>query len=225
MQYAPSTSDSVQAGVLGADLVVYATPDLLEHAQRIRSDVHYLPVPISLSELPAPPPDDERKGAMFVSRWDSSKGGKRMLEIARVLRDRAPEIPLYGIDWGEGAAEARRLDVELRPKMEHDAFLRSIAGCRVAIGQANPMIGTSELEALALGLPLVGVFDPQWYPGLGRLGGGSAEEQARSVHDAHQELDEARRAQDGPGYVRREHDTPRVLSRLLELYGGIGGSS
>lgn len=221
MQYAPATARSVRLGVLAADLVVYATPDLLEHAARIRPDVHYLPVPISLSDLPAPPPAQEREGVLFVSRWDGAKGGERMLEVARLLRERAPEIPVRGIDWGEGAASAAQVGVELIPRQEHASFLRTVAQARVAVAQANAMIGTSELEALALDLPLIGEFSPDYYPGLRRLSAADPAAQAEAAIAAHRDPAGALREQDGSGYVAREHATGRVLDRLLELYGTI----
>lgn len=221
MQYAPSTSRSVREGVRSADLVVFSTPDLLEHAQRVRSDVHYLPVPISSSELPSPPPDEERRGILFVSRWDASKGGERMLEIAELLQEHAPEIPVHGLDWGDGTGRARQAGVVLLPRQHHADFLRTVAARRVAIGQANPMIGTSELEALGLGLPLVGSFDPSWYRGLGKLSGDSAADQADAAIQAHRDAQAARAHQDGVGFVRREHETSTVLERLITLYREI----
>lgn len=219
MHYAQSTARSVRQGVLGADLVVYATPDLLDHAAQVRTDVHYLPVPISTADLPKPPPEEERRGVLFVSRWEASKGGERMLDIAQHLQRWAPEVPVYGLDWGDGADQARRAGVTLLPRRPHAEFLNTVASHRVAIGQANPMIGTSELEALALGLPLIGSFDQQWYSGLGKLSENSAEKQAEAAILAHREVRSAREEQDGGGFVLREHDTPRVLSRLVELYG------
>ncbi|GAA1712352.1 hypothetical protein [Brachybacterium phenoliresistens] len=221
MQYAPSTADSVRRGVEAADLVVYATPDLPEHAQNIRHDVHYLPVPISSADLPAPPPDAEREGVLFVSRWEESKGGAAMLEIARILREKAPDIPLRGIDWGDGAAAAARLGVELIPRQEHAAFLRTVAGARVAIAQANAMIGTSELEALGLSLPLIGSFREDYYPGLRRLSATDPAAQAEAAIAAHRDAEGALREQGGAGYVAREHETGRVLERLVELYRTI----
>jgi len=221
MQYAPSTADSVRRGVEAADLVVYATPDLREHALNIRDDVHYLPVPISTADLPAPPPAAERAGVLFVSRWEESKGGAAMLEIARILREKAPDIPLRGIDWGGGAAAAARLGVELVPRQEHAGFLATVARARVAIAQANAMIGTSELEALALSLPLIGSFREDYYPGLRRLSATDPAAQAEAAIAAHRDAEGALGEQDGAGYVARAHETGRVLERLVELYRTI----
>jgi glycosyltransferase involved in cell wall biosynthesis len=218
MQYDPVTARSVREGVAGADLAVFATPDLTEHVARIRPDAHYLPVPISTADLPPSAPVGERAGVFFVSRWSAAKGGEHMLELAARVREKAPDVPLIGVDWGDSTDDARRIGVTLLPRQEHDAFLRYVAGARVAIGQANPMLGTSELEALALGLPLIGTFDTSWYDGLGRLNDDDLGSQADAVIAAHRDTEGALALQQGGEYVAAHHETSRVLHRLLELY-------
>lgn len=218
MQYTPAGGPSVRQGVSGADLAVYATPDLGEHLAHIRSDGHYLPVPIPVHELPDVAPSAERSGVLFVSRWEAAKGGTRMLQVAEEIRRRAPEIPLRGLDWGDGAAEARSLGVELLAKRPHDEYIELLAGSRVALGQANPMIGSSELEALGLGLPLIAPFRSDWYEGLGKLGGDDPVAQAEAAIAAYREPEAAAREQSGREYVLQQHDTPVVLTRLLALY-------
>jgi glycosyltransferase involved in cell wall biosynthesis len=218
MQYTASGGPSVRRGVSGADLAVYATPDLGEHLAHIRSDGHYLPVPIPLRDLPSAPPLSDRSGVLFVSRWEAAKGGSRMLEVAAEIRRRAPEIPLRGLDWGDGTGEARRLGVELLAKRPHEEYLALLAESRVAVGQSNPMIGSSELEALGLGMPLIAPFRTDWYEGLGKLAGDDPAAQADAVIAANRDPAAAAREQAGREYVERRHDTPVVLSRLLELY-------
>lgn len=218
MQYEPQTARSVREGVAGADLAVYATPDLAEHATRIRADAHYLPVPITTADLPAALPADERSGAFFVSRWSAAKGGEHMLALAARLHERAPDLLLLGVDWGDGAEQARRAGVTLLPRQEHDAFLRSIGRARVAIGQANSMLGTSEFEALALGLPLVSSFEPGWYDGLGALSEADVESQVDAVIAAHRDAEGALGAQGGIEYIAEYHETSRLVARLVELY-------
>lgn len=218
MQYTASGGPSVRQGVAGADLAVYATPDLGEHLAQIRTDGHYLPVPIPVRELPDAAPLTERSGVLFVSRWEAAKGGTRMLQVAEEIRRRAPEIPLRGLDWGDGAAEARSLGVELLAKRPHDEYVELLAGSRVAIGQSNPMIGSSELEALGLGMPLIAPFRSEWYEGLGKLAGDDPAAQAEAAIAAYREPEAAAREQAGREYVAEQHDTPVVLARLLALY-------
>jgi hypothetical protein len=154
-QYTPAQQASVRAGLREAEAVFYSTPDLAEHVLPHRRDAHYLPVPISVDEVPHWNPADDR-AVMFASRWSPEKDSARQLDIAaelvRVLRGRARVV---GLDWGPQAAEAAALGVHLVPFVDHAAYVNLLAGARVVIGQSAGILAASELEALATGAPLV----------------------------------------------------------------------
>jgi glycosyltransferase involved in cell wall biosynthesis len=141
-----------------------------------------------------------------------------MLDLAAEIRRRAPEIPLQGLDWGDGADAARRVGIGLLAKRPHHEFLDLLASTRVAVGQSNPMIGSSELEALGLGAPLIAPFRAEWYEGLGTLAGDDTVAQADAVIAAYRDPEGAAKEQAGREYVAQRHDTPVVLTRLMELY-------
>lgn len=83
--YNEKTRPNIQWGADHAAKVVYSTPDLREHAERVRPDALYLPIPYDISELPSWKPDT-RPRVVFSSRWEESKGGAKQLDLLRSLR-------------------------------------------------------------------------------------------------------------------------------------------
>jgi hypothetical protein len=155
-QYEPRWTDTIRAGLRDAEAVFYATPDLAEHVLPHRADAIYLPVPVDVDNIPAWAPTSGRPQVVFASRWAPDKVSTTQLAVARdlvaTLGDRAD---IVGVDWGPQAPDAAALGVRLVPRGEHAAYLRLLAGAHVVVGQSLGALGASELEALAVGAPLV----------------------------------------------------------------------
>lgn len=220
-QYDPNYKRSIREAVRRADKVVYATPELIEHVTPLRDDAVYLPVPVSRAELPELVPVSRRRGVFFASRWEAVKGGALQIEVARAISDRAPEIEMSGLNWGEGAKAAAAAGVRLRPRMSHPEYLQVIAHAGVVVGQGTSILATSELEALALGIPLIGTFDTELYPELPRLSETSAVAIADGAIAAALDPEGAIAAQRGRDFALANHETSVVLDQLLPMYQAL----
>ena len=221
LQYDPAWRDSILWGVRKARAVVYSTPDLAEHILPHRPDAIYLPVPVTLSALPAPAEAPERR-VFFCSRWEDVKGLEYALAVARELvRGLPPGYEVTGLDWGPGADAARAAGGRLVPRMPHDQYLGFIAASAAVVGQSAGMIGSSELEALGIGVPVYVPLRPGLYPDAPPVGGGAdAFEHAEAVAAA-LVSDLAAGIRDtkaGPAWIARTHETELAYRRLAALY-------
>ncbi len=155
----------VLAAIRRAGAVVYSTPDLADEVRALRADATWLPAPLNADVdaepasvgRPIRPVDTPR--IVFASRWDPVKGLVRQLDLARTLRRAHPRAELIGIEWGGGASAAAEAGVSLRPLMPAADFRALIASADVVIGQlASGALGVADLEAMALGRPLIARF-------------------------------------------------------------------
>lgn len=155
----------VRSAVRRAQLVLVATPDLLDLARELREDTVYLPNPVPdalfAPAVGTPDPAGPRRGTrvVFNMRWDDAKGGAALVAAARALvhDGRAGQgLDVVGLDWGEHAAAARAAGVRLVPLQDAAGFRALLAGADLVVGQQRAgALGISDLEALALGRPLV----------------------------------------------------------------------
>lgn len=155
----------VLAAIRRAGAVVYSTPDLADEVLRLRPDASWLPAPLSPDVNAASdrigglirPADAPR--IVFASRWDPVKGLDRQLALAGAIRREYPHAELVGIDWGSGSADAAAAGVQLRPLLPAADFRALIAGADIVVGQlAGGALGVTDLEAMALGRPLIARF-------------------------------------------------------------------
>lgn len=146
---------TVQRYIDGAEHVFFTNLDTRENAEEARPDAEFMPAFIEPDRLTQWAPEaNSPTRVLFLSRWEDNKGALRNLELARALRRARPDIVLEGLDWGRHAPEAAKAGVHLRPKMPHADYAAWLAGGHVGIGQANEMLGVSEFEAMAIGMPL-----------------------------------------------------------------------
>lgn len=225
LQYDARWQKAIREGVRDAAAVMYTTPDLREHVIGLRPDAIYLPVPITTGALPARQVDALGKPRVFfVSRWDDSKGAAVQLATAReLLRLSSGRYEVLGLDWGPYAAKAAESGVTLVPKMSHQGFLEFLAGCSMAVGQSSGLLGSSELEALGLGVPLYMPLAPGLYPNSPPVGWGRAADAAGLAEciaaDLFNGSDLEGRAAAGVDWVEKHHSTAATVDRLLDIYG------
>lgn len=225
LQYDPRWQKSIQQGVRGAAAVMYTTPDLREHVVGLRADAIYLPVPITTGSLPARQADAYRSPRIFfVSRWDDSKGAAEQLDTARELvRLSRGRYEVLGLDWGPYAVKAAESGVTLVPKMSHQGFLEFLGGCSLAVGQSSGLLGSSELEALGMGVPLYMPLAPGLYPNNPPVGWGRSPDPAGLAECITTELfhgsDLERRASAGVDWIEKHHSTAATVDKLLAIYG------
>jgi glycosyltransferase involved in cell wall biosynthesis len=225
LQYDPAWTSVIRGGVQHAEHVFYSTPDLAEHVQPLRPDASYLPVPVDVDRLPAwARATDRRPVVLFASRWDHSKGMDVQLQLARdLVRAVGDRADVVGLEWGSALDDARRAGVMLRPRVDHATFLGWLAQADVVVGQSAGILAASELEALAVGAPLVvpvplPLYDIVTPPVLGG-DVASAVDTVETLLDgaAHHVHDPVR----GRSWVAEHHGVERAADAVADVYREI----
>jgi hypothetical protein len=207
--------------------VFYTTPDLKEKAEKARPDAEYLPVALDMGVIPEWAPAS-RPRVFFPSRWDGSKGGDGLLamaaEIAHAVEGRAE---LVGLDWGDRAAEAASLGIRLIPRMSQTDFLSELSQAHVAVGQTGGALGVSELQAMAIGVPLIFSDPVAGYPKGNDMGAivVARKDAGSAVVDALADPESTSAKVGGPAYVRRHHDPAGMIDRLRTVYASASKAS
>jgi glycosyltransferase involved in cell wall biosynthesis len=216
--YQSKSRPAIEWGAERAAHVLYATPDLREHAVKARPDATYLPIPIDFSELPSWKPVGSPR-VVFSSRWDESKGGDTQLALLRELRSGLDKNVLFeGLDWGDRAEEARALGVQLVPRMAKDRFLQWMAGAHCVVGQTTGILATSELQAVAMGAPTVTSVRPGYYPGSPFPVEADAEGITQRVREVLEDPISASTSSNGASWVRRHHGPETLVPELAAIY-------
>lgn len=230
----PAYHDEIQRAIDEASHVYYANLDTAEQARTARADAEYLPILIDLALLP--PWRGSREGAsarrvFFVSRWDDVKGADANIELARELGSALPEVELVGLDWGPKAGAAADVGVRLLPRVSRAEFLGLLASADVAVGQARPVVATSELEAMAIGVPTAALGSRLPRPDDGTtppLIEGGTGEVVNGIRAALGDPAGTAATLGGREWVRARHTATPWVPRLLEVYRGAvddsGGS-
>lgn len=163
----PNQQQVIDTAIAKAEQVYYTTPDLIDNVTPLRSDATLQPVVVDVAEVPLVTQLPERPRVIFPSRWDAAKGGDLQIETAVALRAKlGRDVIFEGLNWGENAGRAaREAGVVLQPKMSHEDYASWIACGTVAVGQMTGMMGVSELEMIATGIPLALPLNPRWYDG------------------------------------------------------------
>jgi glycosyltransferase involved in cell wall biosynthesis len=224
LQYEKRWRKVILDGVREAQAVMFTTPDLREHILPHRPDAVYLPVSIDLGGLPAATPGrQERARVFFVSRWDDSKNAKGQLELAReLLKIEERAFDVVGLDWGPQAVDAQRVGVRLVPRMSHSEYLDYIGSSDAAIGQSAGILAASELEAMALGVPLFITLTPGFYPPdipVGQEGCDSPRDMAKLIATELTDPESLRnRGAAGRSWIAAHHDPEATVERLRAIY-------
>ncbi|WP_409484169.1 hypothetical protein [Arsenicicoccus dermatophilus] len=215
----PRFHDEIRRGIDEAAHVYYTNLDTVEQATTARADAEYLPAFVDLTRLPAWTPAP-RPTVVFASRWDDVKGAAANLELARALGRALPEARLVGLDWGAHAARAGEL-VELLPRTDHAGYLRLLATAHVAVGQARDVLGVSEFEAMAIGVPtaILGARIPRPDDGTTPpVLEGTVDEVVAQVRDALADPAAASARLGARTWVAERHVADPVIPRLVATY-------
>ncbi|MFC8922695.1 hypothetical protein [Cellulosimicrobium sp. NPDC057127] len=213
----PRFHDEMQRGLDRAGAVIFATPDLAPLAERARHDAVYVPNPVDVAGLPPWRPD-ARPTVVFASRWSASKGGQAQLDLARSLVRAAPGARFQGLDWGERAQDAREFGVQLQPRMPRDQYLAWLASASAVIGQSTGLLGMSELQAVALGVPVVMPLDASVDQGDPPVMSGNEADLVDATREtlAHPQRTSERLA--GRDWALRERSPDRAVEQLAGIY-------
>ncbi|WP_144083425.1 glycosyltransferase family 4 protein [Microbacterium sp. TS-1] len=214
--------DKIQRFIDGASHVYYSTPDLLENATTARSDAEYLPIFVDPHQLPDWRPQPY---VAVVSRWEEVKGHVEMLAVARGLISAGIEV--RGLNWGPGAAEAAAIGVKLQPRMSHPDFLDFLSHASAALGQSSSILSVSEVEAMAIGVPLSAVGTHLPGPD-GRplpIREGSPDEVTEQLLADLEDPAAASHRLDVANWARTWHTAHRYLPQLDEIYRRVTSDS
>ena len=235
-QYDPAQTAVVRRGLRGAAAVLYSTPDLAEHVLPWRPDALHMPQPLDLAAMPPWKPSSGRPPlVLFASRWELVKGLQVQLPLAAALRTALPpSVRVAGLDWGPAAPEAGAAGIELLPRLSRAAYLQLLASATVVVGQSSGMLAASEVEALAVGVPVIAPLRASWYPTdpppvLGpsselspaRGGPGIVAALVEAVAQVIEDPPAAASRLSSPEWVARHHDVRDAVDRLSALYADI----
>jgi hypothetical protein len=220
----PAYHTEIQRAVDAAHHVYYTNLDTTANALAARPDAEFMPAFVEAERLPA----WQRRGAdgrqmvFFASRWDDVKGADQNLGLAAELRRALPaSIDLLGLDWGVRAAEAARAGIDLVPRVSEPDFLRLLASADVVIGQARPIFAVSEIQALAMGVPVAALgsrlprLDDDSVPPVIE---GSIDDVVAGIEDALTAPEEVSRRLGGPSWARSHHDAAPYIPKLIAVY-------
>lgn len=203
-----------------ADLLIAATPDLLEH---LPEGARYLPNPIdTLAFRPSVELDDAPLDVFVFANLTDIKGAPELLEIVQHVRRINPDITFSAVDHGPYAPAFRAAGVRMVDFMDPVELPEFVNQHRLVLGQRVLGIpGTSELQAMACGRPVVMPIDEKLESSLrppvvdGRDTSAVAQhvvELLGAPSDLSDLGDESR------SWTVANHDTVMVTRRLIQWY-------
>ncbi len=217
----------LRAALDRAGAVLYATPDLADWAAGLRADASFLPNPIDTQAF-RPTLAAERDVLLGV-RLSPVKGADVAIEGLRELVRRRPGTTVTII--GDGPLlEKARLAIGARaivvPPLPHGRMPALLARHRVTLGQFRlGILSQYELEAMAVGLPLVADFR---FPGVYDapppvVDAASPEAVALALARLLDDEPERRAVSvEGRAWVAANHGVDRVVARLAATYAAAG---
>lgn len=109
------------------------------------------------------------------------------------------------------------------PKMPHDEYLRFLAAASAVVGQATRILSVSELEAMAIGVPLAAAGDPLPGPDGGTIPirSGSVDDVVQAVVEDIRDPHEASRALGSREWTLELHTADRYVPGLRDTYRRI----
>lgn len=222
----PTFHDEIQRAIDDAAHVFYANTDNCEDAMAARPDAEFLPSLVDVPGLPSWNPS-EKPTVLFISRWDEDKGVDRQLNLAAKLSEVLHgKADLVGLDWGPGAAQARRHGVRMLDRMPQQAYHSQLAHASVGIGQASNYFSTSEFEALCMGLPVAALGTRLARPDDGSVPPvmeGGLDDVVAQVLDALADPQAASLRLNGAAWARPRYAADAYVPKLAALYRRVAG--
>lgn len=207
-----------------ADAVVASTPDLLEF---LPAGAQVLPSPIDVDFF-APAPiagaGTDRPVVLIFARLTEIKGGQMLVEFARHLLRRRPDVEVRAFRGGRFDAEAQAAGVRMLDPADRAGVRRHILDADVVIGQQRlGVLGLSELEALSCGRPVIASLSERFRTdGIPVIPSTLVED---VVDNCEALLDDADLAaalgSAGRAYVTAHHHPVVVAGLLSEMYRGV----
>ena len=206
-----------------AKAVFYVTPNLPAYVPAYGSKLRYLPNPIPVDDTSATPPISVHRVLIFT-RLAGVKGIDKIFPAVDRLRD---SVEVTAIESGPLAGEyVQRYQgsVQFVRPVPHDEVRAFLGQFDVVIGQMNQgSLGLSELEAMAVGRPVITGIDWGLYPEDPPpvIAAGNAGEIVQAVERLRGDAAElARLSREGREWVQRTHGYARHLQLLENAYFG-----
>jgi len=206
-----------------AKVVFYVTPNLPAYVPAYTSKLRYLPNPMLGEESAEAPPTSVHRLLIFA-RLAEVKGVDKIFPAVDRLRD---SVEVTAIEWGPLSTEyVQRYGGSVRfvRPVPHDEVRAFLGQFDVVIGQMNQgSLGLSELEAMAVGRPVITGIDWSLYPEDPPpvIAAGNAAEIVAAVSRLRGDAAElARLSREGREWVERNHGYARHLQLLESAYFG-----
>ena len=210
-----------------ASLVLYSTPDLQPWVEAFRPDASFLPNPVDLPPDATVVPDTD---LLVGVRLNPIKGVDEIAATLEAVVRSRPATTLTILDQGRDVERIRAISPSrsrVVPVVPHADLPALSRRHRIAIGQlAVGAIGNYELEAMAVGRPVVAAFRyPDAYPAPPPLVDAVTAE-ARAAEIVRLLDDDGARAALGAAslaWVTEHHAAESVARRLLAEYRALLG--
>jgi glycosyltransferase involved in cell wall biosynthesis len=154
-------TDSV---VKNAKAVFYVTPNLPAYLDGFQSKLIYLPNPVDIGAVAAPPPAEVKRVVIFT-RLHPVKGVEQIFPAAEGLRSLG--LKLIALEYGPLAPQYMRAYgrwVDFVKPIPHEHVGGFLSRFDLVIGQMRQgVLGLMEIEALAAGRPLITAVDGSLY--------------------------------------------------------------
>jgi glycosyltransferase involved in cell wall biosynthesis len=205
--------------------VFYVTPNLRAYMAEFESKLLYLPNPVELTDVgrSIPPPAQVSKVLIFT-RLDQIKGVDLIFPAVERLRK---AVEITALDWGSEAREyvpRYREWVRFVKPIPHSEIGEFLGRFDVVIGQMRQgILSLMEIEALAVGRPLITAIDWTLYPDdpppvIAAFGPDEIVAAVEKLKHAPDELDELSRK--GREWALRNHGLAHHLKLLEGAYFG-----
>ena len=209
-----------------ATAVFYVTPNLPAYVPGFEHKLRYLPNPVRVEETGHAPPPTRLDKAFIFTRLEEVKGVDRIFPAAERLRR---SVELTALDWGPLSSEYMErygATVQFVRRVPHDEIPALLAQFDVIIGQMSQgILSLAELEAMAMGRPVITGIDWSLYPEDPPpvVAAASPDDIAGAVERLkNDEAELARLSREGREWVRRSHGYAHHLRLLERAYFGPG---